>query len=304
MAVSVLEPFRAVVDERNLGVVGVHIHRRGRQPVVHRSKVDDRDNVHSISKTVTALAIGIARDEGRLDLDDAALSHLPELAGTAAPGAEAITLRHLLTMTSGIDYRWPDPDFAHEGDPAAAFLSSPVRETPGQVFRYRGTSTYLLGRIIHRLYGQDLRDFLVPRLFTPLGIVNPQWHRCPLGHPLAADGLHLRTSEIARLGETVLERGVFRGRRIVSADFVAQLTETRVDSTGLNDHPESCQGYGLAVWHCTRAGTVRMEGLYGQLCVIAPDLGTCIALTGHYEGNIGDIVQAVWSHLLPALQTK
>jgi CubicO group peptidase (beta-lactamase class C family) len=301
--VSVLEPFRTTVEERNLGVVGVHVHRRGCQPIAYRTRVDDRDNVHSISKTVTALAIGIARDEGSLDLDDAVLTHLPELAETAAPRADEITIRHLLTMTSGIDYRWADPDFAHEGDPVAAFLSSPVRETPGQVFRYRGTSTYVLGRIIHRLYGEDLRDFLVPRLFTPLGIVNPQWHRCTLGHPPAADGLHLRTSEVARLGETVLDNGVFRGRRLVSGDYIAQLTGTCVDSAGLSPHPESCQGYGLGVWHCTRPGTVRMEGLYGQLCIVAPDLGTCIALTGHYEGYTGDILQAVWSRLLPALHT-
>lgn len=82
------------------------------------------------------------------------------------------------------------------------------------------------------------------------------------------------------------------------------MTDTCVDSTGLNDHPESCQGYGLAVWHCTRAHTVRMEGLYGQFCIIASDLGACIALTGHYEANTGDIVQAVWSHLLPTLQAQ
>lgn len=300
---SVLRSFRSAVEARKLGVEGVHVYVGGQAELGYRSRIDDRDNVHSISKTVTALAVGIALDDGRLNLDDAVLAHLPEFVRLATARADEITIKHLLTMTSGIAYRWPDPDFVHDGDPVAAFLASPVLEAPGQVFRYRGTSTYVLGRIIHRKYGEDLRDFLVPRLFTPLGIANPQWHRCPLGHPLAADGLHLRTSEITRLGEVILGHGVFRGQRIVSADFVAQMAGTRVDSTGFSSDPESCQGYGLGVWHCTRPGTTRMEGLYGQFCIIAPDLGACVALTGHHEANTSDILRLVWSELLPVLHT-
>ncbi|HEX5594918.1 MAG TPA: serine hydrolase, partial [Micromonosporaceae bacterium] len=102
MEPSVLQPFRLAVEDRKLGVVGVHVYIHGQAEIGYRSRVDDRDNVHSISKTVTAFAIGIARDEGRLNLDDAVLSHLPELAETAAPRVEEITVRHLLTMTSGI----------------------------------------------------------------------------------------------------------------------------------------------------------------------------------------------------------
>lgn len=194
---SVLLPFRLAVIERHLGVEGVHVYVRGQQPLEHHTTIDIRRDVHSIAKTVTGLAVGIARDEGKLDLDDSVVAHLPEFAADAAPGADRITVRHLLSMTSGNDYRWDDPDADHRGDPVRAFLASPMLGAPGQVFRYRGTNSYLLGWIIHRRYGQDLRDFLIPRLFEPLGIANPQWHRCPLGYPLAADGLFLRTSEVA-----------------------------------------------------------------------------------------------------------
>jgi CubicO group peptidase (beta-lactamase class C family) len=298
---AVLVPFRLAVQERGLGVEGVHVHQRDQRPVEHYTTVDNRRNVHSVAKTFTAVAVGIARDEGVLDLDDSALSHLPEFAADAAPGAERITVRHLLNMTAGNDYRWEDPDADHQGDPLRAFFAAPVLDTPGEVFRYRGTNSYVLGRIIHRHYGQDLRDFLLPRLFAPLGIANPQWHRCPLGYPLAADGLFLRTGELARLAETLLENGAYRGRRIVSADFVGHLASDVVLPLGHRDDPESSTGYGLHVWQCTRPGTWRMDGLYGQFGIIVPDLGACISLTGHYEGSTGDILRAVWSELLPAL---
>lgn len=287
--------------ERHLGVEGVHVHVRGQSPVEHHTTLDNRRNVHSVAKTFTGIAVGIARDEGILDLDDSALSHLPELRADAAPGADGITVRHLLTMTAGNDYRWVDPDADHSGDPAQEFFASPLLDTPGKVFRYRGTCSYVLGRIIHRRYGVDLREFLLPRLFAPLQIANPQWHRCPLGFPLAADGLFLRTSEVARLAETLLEDGLFRGRRIVAADFVRRMATEVVVPLGHRDDPESSTGYGWHVWQCTRPGTWRMDGLYGQFGIIVPDLGACVSLTGHYEGSTGDILRAVWTELLPAL---
>ena len=298
---SVLLPFRAAVLERSLGVEGVHVHMRGQSPVEHHTTLDNRRNVHSIGKTVTALAIGMARDDEALDLDDAALQLLPEVADTAAPGADHITVRHLLTMTAGNDYRWADPDAGHEGDPARAFFAAPMIEAPGRVFRYRGTNTYVLGRIIHHLYGQDLRNFLVPRLFDPLGIGNPQWHRCPLGFPLGADGLFLRTREIARLAVTLLEQGDYQGARVVSADFVRQMTADPVMPLDHSNDPESSVGYGWQIWQCTRPEAWRMDGLYGQFGIILTDLGVCISITGHYEGPTGDILRAVWSELLPAL---
>ena len=72
-----------------------------------------------MSKTFTSVAVGIAQAEGLLDVDDLVLSHLGHLTSAPAAGVEAITIRHLLTMTSGITYRWDDPDADHPGDPAA-----------------------------------------------------------------------------------------------------------------------------------------------------------------------------------------
>jgi CubicO group peptidase (beta-lactamase class C family) len=131
---------------------------------------------------------------GALSLDDPVLAHLPGLAGTAAAGSETITVGHLLRMTAGNGYRWSDEDADHPGDPARDFLAAPLVAEPGSTYHYAGANTYVLGRVVHAISGLDLRDFLVPRLFGPLGIRNPQWLRCPLGFPLGAIGYRPLTS--------------------------------------------------------------------------------------------------------------
>jgi CubicO group peptidase (beta-lactamase class C family) len=201
------------VGARGLGVEGVHVAARGLPPV---------------SKTVTSMAVGIADAEGLLDLSDPVLTHLGHLAPAPKPEIEQITIRHLLTMSSGITYRWDDPDSDHPDDPGRDILNAPIEAAPGTRFGYRGANTYLLSRIIHACTGQDLRDYLVPRLFTPLGINNPQWLRCPRGYSLGAVGLHLRTEELARLARLLLDHGHWHGRPIIPADYVNGMTADSV----------------------------------------------------------------------------
>jgi CubicO group peptidase (beta-lactamase class C family) len=290
--------FRQAVAERHLGIEGLHLTLNGRGEVAHRWVADDRRDAFSVSKTFTAVAIGIAQAEGLLDLDDPVLSHLPEFGGDAADGVEAMTIRHLLNMTAGNGYRWLDPDADHPDDPARDFLSTPLVADPGTVYHYRGANSYVLGRIIHARSGVDLRDYLVPRLFQPLAIHNPQWHRCPLGYPLGAVGLFLRTHEIARLAETLLNHGAFRGRQLIPAAFVTAMTDHPVD-TG-REEPDN-QRYGLHAWLCSRDDAWRMDGIYGQFGIMLPHQDACITVTAHYEGPTTDILDAIWTELVPYL---
>jgi CubicO group peptidase (beta-lactamase class C family) len=294
---SAVVSFRQSVAERHLDLDGLHISLNGGE-LAHQWGIDMRRDVFSVSKTFTSVAIGIAEEEGLLSLDDPALAHLPQFADDAAVGAEAITIRHLLSMTSGNPYRWLDPDADHLGDPAHDILATPLVAEPGTAYYYRGANSYLLGRIIHAVSGQDIRDYLVPRLFTALGIHNPQWHRCPLGFPLGAVGLFLRTDEIARLGATLLNHGSFEGRQLVPSHYVSQMT-SQPTNTG-RDEPDN-QRYGLHAWLCSRDDAWRMDGIYGQFSIMLPHHNACITVTGHYRGPTTDILDAIWSELVPYL---
>src|ERR1700722_6168403 len=155
-------------EREGMELYGVHIYRRGAEPV-------EPVAVRAVSKTFTSVALGIAEAEGRLALDDPALKYYPELAGSAAPGLDQVTLRHLLMMTSGSPYSWSAYDPVVVPDVAADFYATPLAHEPGTYFRYTGIGPYVAARALRAATGANVRDYLLPRLFTPLGIHNPQW---------------------------------------------------------------------------------------------------------------------------------
>ncbi|WP_152189518.1 serine hydrolase domain-containing protein [Georgenia satyanarayanai] len=297
---AVLHGFRLRNAERNLGVYGVHLHREGHEPVEHRFRNDDTVEVYSASKTVVAVAVGIAQAEGLLGLDDAVVEFFPGV--LHADGVEAMTVRHLLQMTSGTTCSWHTPVRGEEPDLLGAFLAAELAAPPGDRFMYTNACSYALSRIVHAVSGQDLRDYLVPRLFDPLGIGNPQWLRSPQGYSLGAVGLQLRTSELARLGRLLLQEGRWGEDQLVPADFVAAMHTDVVETAGFPD-PESMAGYGYQVWRCTVDGAWRADGKYGQFSVVLPRQRAVVTVTAHHEGAANDILRAVWDEVLPQLAT-
>lgn len=297
---ALLTGFRLRAAERRLGVYGVHLHREGHDPVEHRFRSDDPVHLYSGSKTFTALAVGMARSEGLLGLDDAVVDHFPRRGH--ADGAEAMTVRHLLQMTSGNPVTWSGQ--VEEPDLLGAFLAAPLVAEPGSRFAYSNACSYVLGRVVHAVSGQDLRDFLLPRLFAPLGIRNPQWMRCPAGYSLGGVGLHLRTSEFARLGQLLLQDGRWDDRRLVPAEFVERMRTDVVDCSTFSEDPESSAGYGYQVWRCTVADAWRADGKYGQFSIVLPRHRAVVTVTAHHEGAANDILRAVWDEVLPLLPER
>ncbi|MDR6877540.1 serine hydrolase domain-containing protein [Microbacterium barkeri] len=271
-AQAILDRYVRAVDAENLGAYGAHVLIDDDDDAEHRWRSDDRENVYSISKGVSALAVGVAIDEGLVSLDEPIHSYLPGM--RLGEGVEEVTLRHLLTMTSGIDFEWfaldpvPWPDLAQE------MLRRPSR---GRVFQYSTVSTYVAMRVLGAVVG-DVRDWLLPRLFDPLGIHNPQWHRCPAGWIVGGSGLQLRTEEVARIGRLLRDRGAWDGRQLVSADWIDAMHSDWVD-TGA---PEPSARYGLAAWGGPD-GTWRLDGRYGQYAIIDPARNAVFTITAHEE---------------------
>src|SRR5580698_9912498 len=264
---------------------GVHVYRRGEEPVERRLRSDDRENLCSVSKTFTSVALGIAEAEGLLALDDPALNYYPEFKKSAAPGLEQVTLRHLLMMTSGSPHSWSVTEPVEVPDLAADFFATPLVHEPGDYFSYTGIGPYVAARALRAATGASVRDYLLPRLFTPLAIHNPQWHTCPLGHPVAESALYLRTSELARFGRLLLDEGRHEGRQLVPAEYCARIaTETVPTVQDPTDEGfRLSDSYGLGVWCSPGEKTYKMAGLYGQLCIISPDKEAVVTVTAHVE---------------------
>lgn len=304
---SILNSFRLTVAEEHLGVYGIQVQAAGGESVSHRWRSDDPVNLYSGSKTYTSLAVGICVDDGRLKLTDRVLDFFPEYRETAAPGSEKIAVRDLLHMASGKLTFWfgePDRQALEEKpeDWAELFFRVPVTKEPGTHFFYSNACTYMLGRIIEKISGKTLRDFLLPRLFLPLGIDNPQWHTCPRGHTLGATGLFLTTGEYARLGTLLLNGGVYNGRRIVSEAYLHEAVNDTVQSGWPGcEEPECLAGYGCQLWRCAYPGAYRADGKYGQFAIVIPDKGAAVTVTAHEEFRPYRIVQAVFEDIVPRL---
>ncbi|MFC0674375.1 serine hydrolase domain-containing protein [Brachybacterium hainanense] len=312
-----LGPLVEAVGRQGLGVRAIHVHRAGtpeKADAVHRFVEDTVENVYSVSKTVTALGVGIAAEEGLLAPDDLLVDHLDGMSDlpreALGEGVDRIRLRHLLSMTGGSPVLMFEQEERDDPDPAALFLGADVEHEPGSRFVYSNGGVHMLARVVEARSGLTLRDYLMPRLFEPLGIVNPQWHTTVDGSTWGATGLHLRSGDMARIGALLLARGTWSGvgggadgasQQLVPGSWIDRLhAEAAWVSTGDAD-PENRQ-YGWGVWRCTPEGAWRADGAYGQFLVVLPEQGAVVTVSSRHEDSpTQDILRAIWEHLLPQL---
>lgn len=303
---SILNEFRLTVMERHLNVYGIVVYSKNKGTVTHRWRMDDAECLYSGSKTFTSLAIGICEDEGRLKLTDKVIDFFPEYRDVAVEDSKQTTIRDLLHMASGQKvFRMTEKvetEILMNTDWAELFFKEPLQHKPGTYFFYSNPCSYMLSRIVEKVTGETLRDFLVPRLFNPLGIYNPQWHTCPKGHTDGATGLYMKTEEYSRLGKLLLNNGEWNGKRIVSEDYLQRAVNDLIDN---NKNPkfdsEKKVGYGYQIWRCTMPGVYRADGLYGQFSIVIPDREAVVTVTSHEEKAPNDIIRAVLHDIVPNL---
>lgn len=240
--------------------------------------------MHSVTKSFTACAIGMALEEGRFALGDKIVGFFPEYA-PANPGEHlaAMTVEDLLTMrtghaeeTSGSRWRGLRSSWIAE------FFKIPVVYRPGTVYTYTSAASYILSAILTTTTGEILHDYLRPRLFEPLGISGETWDLGPDGINPGGNGLMCRTIDMLKLGVLHSQKGVWQGHRILSEGWIA--SATRAHSPG---------GYGYH-WMSGPGGSFCAMGVFGQLLVVFPDHEAALALTGAVNG-----VNACTGTLLP-----
>ncbi len=255
----------------------------------------DRTLVYSASKTFTATAVGIAVGEGRFCLDDRLADLLADdFPSEPAPGAADWTVHHLLSMSTG--HTEDTLPALIENLPAeqwvSGFLATAPRGAVGELHTYNNGATFLLGELVRRYSGQDLLDYLRPRLFEPLGI-DATWDTDPLGRCLGWSGLHIDVTGLAAMGELLRSDGVWQGRRLLPEGWVARATARQV-ATGDEDSAEWTYGYGYQVW-MNREG-FRLDGAHGQFAFVLPQRGLVVAIQSA-QSSTQELIDVVWQHL-------
>jgi CubicO group peptidase (beta-lactamase class C family) len=252
----------------------------------HDFDATTRHDMRSASKSVVSLLLGIAIERKLIaGVDEPVVKFFPEWAALKTPGWDNITLRHLLTMSSGIQWEenraWTDPandepHLGYEADPISYVLGKPIATPPDTIWNYNGGGTDLLGNILERVSGQPLQDFAREALFQPLDISDWEWKTYPKnGKIAAAAGLRLRPRDAAKIGQLVLDRGVWNGRQLVPAAWIAQSIAPRFQAIG---YFGGLFFYGYQWWlgrtlsEGREITWIAAMGLGGQRIFIVPDL--------------------------------
>ena len=262
--------------------------------------------MNSVSKTFTSTAVGFAIAEGKLKLDDKVISFFPDkLPAEVSDNLKEMTVRHLLTMNCGHDTD-PTRDVRgkQDADWVKEFLAWPVEHKPGTFFCYNSVGTYMLSAIVQKVTGEKIVDYLWPRLFRPLGIVNVRWEESPQGVNTGGWGLYLKTEDLAKMGLLLLQDGKWQGKQV--------LPEAQVPSLPAGVRPEWLkkmkmtpknsdwlQGYGYQMWRC-RHNAFRADGANGQYILVLPDKDAVIVVTAHLPDMQAEL-NLIWKYLLPAL---
>lgn len=254
----------------------------------------------SVSKSFTSTAVGLAIDEGRLTLDDLVVELLPDdLPAEISPHLAALTVRHLLTMTTGHPTDTVSlADDSHGDNWARTILAQPLEFAPGTHYVYNSGASYLLSAILQRLTGQRLFDYLTPRLFEPLGIEGATWQTCPRGIDAGGWGLSVTTEQLATFGQLLLQRGQWNGTQLVPAEWIDQATSVQVDTAGTDHDVDGREGYGYQFWRNRPTG-YRADGAFGQFCLVLPEQDAVVVLTSALP-VAQRALDLVWEHLLPA----
>ena len=243
----------------------------------------DPINIRSVTKSVVSGLVGIAIDDGLLSLDDTIGELIPDrIPDGADPRTAGITLRQLLTMTSGWAWDVPSdyPTLIAADNWVELTLGLPVAYEPGTVYAYNTGGSHLLSVILAEVTGQDTADYAQRRLFDPLGIAKPRWERSPQREAIGGFGLELTPRDLAKFGLLYLREGEWDGKRLLPRAYVEASTtyQAEGDTTGY-------AAYGFQWWVIDFPGYQAYFGLgFGsQYVYVVPALDLVVVVVKGFE---------------------
>jgi CubicO group peptidase (beta-lactamase class C family) len=289
------------------GVVVLRDGRRVAERSYNGADLDELHDIRSAGKSITALMVGIAVDRGAIgSVDDRVDRYWRAAAGRAIGD---VRLRDVLTMRSGLAAFDEDP--ASPGnedrmdaaaDPGAFVLAVPRADPPGTRYRYNSVTAYVAGRVVAEATGMSMGDLAARRLLAPLGITRWRWDADAAGATKGQGNLWLATRDLATVGEMVRTGGRWRGRRIVSAGWIAEMLAPRAATAA--DDPYA-DGYGYFWYHKGwRIGGADVavsfaSGNGGTKIYVAPACRMVVAITsaaygrGYGQRRSAEILRAV-----------
>jgi CubicO group peptidase (beta-lactamase class C family) len=242
--------------------------------------------VWSCTKQVLGILIGIAIDKGLIASVDEPIGTFLADELKNYPEKQNITIRHLLTMTSGISFE----NYGLSSDDAAILQQKPdnllafvlqksMNYNPGEKFIYKDSDPQILSAIIEKVTGKKTNIWAEEVLFSKLQIRSIDWITYKDGSTIGAFGIITTPRELAKFGQLVLNKGIYQGVRIVSANWIKEMTSNHVDASG--------RQFGYMWWSYTEKGIHFMSGNGGQFVMVVPEKQLMVVFTAQdkTQGN-------------------
>jgi len=262
--------------------------------------IEDKHNQCSATKSFVSALVGIAIDKGFISDEHAKVfSFFPEYSDLLVndPEKNNLTLKHLLIMSSGLD--WDDESTSYydpqndmyqlfiSSDPIRYILSKDLHFTPGTRFEYQNCNTNVLGEIIHKASNLRFDEFAETYLFGALGTTEYEWQMIKNNVVFVSGELKLRPRDMAKFGYLFLKNGIWNGKNIISGDWIEESTEERF--AFYNNRWED--GYGYQWWLKTfvvnnhQIESFFAQGWGGQIIFVFPEFDMVVVFTGgnYYE---------------------
>jgi CubicO group peptidase (beta-lactamase class C family) len=286
----------------------------------------DKTKLHDIksdTKSITSMCIGIAIDEGFIEsVNQSIFDYLPEHYHLNTAGKDKITIEHLLTMTSGLEWdEWgaplssPNNDtialwFPPCDDPITCVLQKPLVSEPGESFTYNGGGTIVLGEIIKNATGMDIDEFSKKYLFEPLGIDSSNWVRFEQGLISADGGLEITPRAMAKIGMVLLNGGVWNSEQIISEQWVKNSATTFPGNNRIRipGSDAGINGYSYSWWTKQYSHLGEEINMYyaggwgGQYIMVFPEINMVVVFTGGNYTSKTTAFSILEKYVLPAIK--
>lgn len=303
----ILEDLIDEVKMQNLHVLSVVVRRDGDVIAEHDFEEAKPTLLWSVSKTFTSMGVGIAEGEGYFRLNDKIADYFTEDITEVNDNLRKMTIHDLLCMGTG-HAKCPVEEAMAANRPlddiSKLFFEEPVVFQPGKHFVYNNAATYMLSKLISITTKKSLKEYLMPRIFEPLGIAEPRWDSDPKGITFGLSGLYITARELSKFGQLLLNKGEWNGKQLIPSDYIERATKPQIDTSKFNkffataDHK---QGYGYQIWINTYPNSYRMDGLFGQYVVMLPDKNAVVTYVSDEPSNMTGVLELTWKTLVDKL---
>jgi len=221
----------------------------------------------SVTKSVVSTAAGFAIDEGLFSLDSKIISLFPEYEACKSDEWENLTVHSVLTMQSNKEFSFTQD---MTGNYVEMFMKAPFRKSKG--FLYSNNDAHIVAALVQKFSGQNIVDYLMPRLFEPLGIERPNWETNSIGECIGGTGGYLKLRDLVKIMRCYADGGRYNGRQIIPEWWTKEAVKKHVAFVDR----ENEDGYGYLFW--LQNGVYSMNGMYGQQVSYFPQYNAVIGI--------------------------